>query len=62
MKLTLVFPDGVEFIDLTYYWKHKDIGNIKTVTCFNGKDHEDGAIINCYSDPVHAESEEEYCD
>ena len=46
-KLTFIFPKAVEIIDITYYWKN-EIGTIKSVAFFDGKEYEDETEINCY--------------
>ena len=57
-KITLVFPESAEVVDITYYWMTSRGDCIKTMTALIGRDAlKDGAEFNCVTFPDEKESE-----
>ena len=55
-KITFVFPEAVQIIDIKYYWKNEK-GMTKSLFFCDGKDVSDGAEVNVYL-PVTVQREE----
>lgn len=55
-KLTLIFPDSIDVIDMKFYWRTEKGELIKSLLAIDAKKRKDGDEINCYK-PVE-ESEE----
>jgi hypothetical protein len=50
-KITIVVPESVEIIDLTYYWKTQKGRALKTQTTLMDVGCEDGTVRICYEFP-----------
>ena len=50
-KITIVVPESVEIIDLTYYWKTQKGRVLKTQTTLMDEHCEDGIECVCYEFP-----------
>ena len=50
-KITIVVPESVEKIDLTYYWKTQKGSALKTQTTLMGEHCKDGIELVCYELP-----------
>ena len=50
-EITLIVPESVEIIDVTYYWKTASGKALKTVTTLIAEGCNDGIKSVCYSFP-----------
>lgn len=46
-KLTLIFPDILDILEITYFLRAKNGRLIKSMMIIDGRRHEDGDEINC---------------
>lgn len=56
-KVTLILPESVEILDVTYYWKTAKGAAIKTVTIIGEESCDDGNEVVCYSFPDEKEDD-----
>ena len=56
-KVTLILPESVVILDVTYYWKTAEGAAIKTVTTIAAESCDDGNEVACYSFPDEKEDE-----
>ena len=54
-KITVVVPESVEVIDITYYWKTATGQTIKTATTIMDENCMDGNEVVCYAFPEEEE-------
>lgn len=57
-KLTLIFPDFLDILEITCFWRAKNGRLIKSMMVIDGRSHADGDEINCYL-PLADEEQEE---
>ena len=50
-KITIVVPESVEIIDLTYYWKTEKGTTFRTQTTLVDEECKDGTEVDCYEFP-----------
>ena len=50
-KVTLIIPESVDVMDITYYWKTSTGRAIKSMTAIMDNELCDGNEINCYKFP-----------
>lgn len=47
-ELTLILPDSVDIVDVSYYWRSDSNGLIKSLLAIDASKYHDGDKINCY--------------
>ena len=47
-EITLIIPESVEVMDITYYWLTSTGISTKSMAALIGRTLEDGAVIDCY--------------
>jgi len=50
-SITLIIPESVDVLDITYYWKSSNGDLLKTTTAIMDNRLKDGAEISCYRFP-----------
>ena len=57
-KITIIVPESVEIIDLTYYWKTQKGRALKTQTILMDEHCKDGIERVCYEFPLEDDESE----
>lgn len=56
-ELTLMLPDSVDILDISYYWRSGSNGLIKSLVAIDARKYSDGDKINCYK-PLEGNKDE----